>query len=366
MKKGISLHIGLNSIDPAYYGDEGRLKNPENDANAMEQLAVAAGFKPTKLLTKAATSANVLTEIYRAADSLASGDTFLLTYAGHGSQVKDLNAEEQDQYDETWVLYDRMLLDDELYNTWPRFKTGVRVIVLSDSCNSGTVVRFFERMKTENTFLADRTLYRGLNPAIAEKVFLDNIEDYKGIKFALLREKPRTINASVLLISGCQDNQLSSDGIDNGLFTAELLRAWANGAFKGNYPSFHNKIRSSMPAIQTPNYYKVGAVDPRFEEEKPFTINSVRNREERPGELSNRIPKAEFLLEIPHEEFYAMKDDELRVYFSQQGGAALYEIYQKVKEAADSTILTRGGSVDIGCKVDKDKWSCEGKLSIRF
>src|SRR5262249_10563136 len=41
------------------------------------------------------------------------------------------------------------------------------------------------------------------------------------------------IQASVLLISGCQDNQLSMDGARNGLFTEKLKQVWNSGAFTG-------------------------------------------------------------------------------------------------------------------------------------
>jgi len=57
------------------------------------------------------------------------------------------------------------------------------------------------------------------------------------------------------LISGCQDNQYSSDGTFNSLFTANLLAAWNNGHFKRNYKSFHKAIIKRMPPDQTPNYY---------------------------------------------------------------------------------------------------------------
>ena len=67
---------------------------------------------------------------------------FLLTYSGHGSQVPDKNGDEtEDGYDETWVLYDRQLVDDELYALWSKFAAGVRIVVLSDSCHSGTAIR---------------------------------------------------------------------------------------------------------------------------------------------------------------------------------------------------------------------------------
>jgi hypothetical protein len=37
--------------------------------------------------------------------------------------------------------------------------------------------------------------------------------------------------ATILLLSGCQDNQLSHDGAFNGLFTSQLLKVWKNGLF---------------------------------------------------------------------------------------------------------------------------------------
>ena len=78
--------------------------------------------------------------------SSTPGDFFLCTYSGHGGQVRDKNHEEEsDRSDETWVLYDRQLVDDELYALWATFKPGVRVVILSDSCHSGSVTKEHRR-----------------------------------------------------------------------------------------------------------------------------------------------------------------------------------------------------------------------------
>ena len=41
------------------------------------------------------------------------------------------------------------------------------------------------------------------------------------------------IGAGVILISGCMDNQLSSDGERNGLFTAMMLIVYDGGSYAG-------------------------------------------------------------------------------------------------------------------------------------
>ena len=58
MAKGLSLSIGLNSVDPKHYGGwAGELNACEADAAEMSALAKSQGFRPTVLLTRRATRA---------------------------------------------------------------------------------------------------------------------------------------------------------------------------------------------------------------------------------------------------------------------------------------------------------------------
>lgn len=52
-----------------------------------------------------------MSQIRRAATRLTAGDTFVVTYAGHGSQVRDTAGEgsESEGLDETWCAFDRMI-----------------------------------------------------------------------------------------------------------------------------------------------------------------------------------------------------------------------------------------------------------------
>ena len=85
------------------------------------------------------------------------------------------------------------------------------------------------------------------------------------------RAVSQPLNATVRLLSGCQDNQTSGDGDLNGLFTSRLLQV-LEGGFKGNYAGFHRAIKKLMPENLTPNHWAVGRKDPAFDAQHPFEI----------------------------------------------------------------------------------------------
>lgn len=96
---------------------------------------------------------------------------------------------------------------------------------------------------------------------------------YDGIQEGVPTAERADVDATVLLISGCRDDQLSLDGFSNGLFTENLLAVWENGTWAGGgHPQFHEAIRSRMPDRQQPNYTQVGSPNPDFEQQTPFTI----------------------------------------------------------------------------------------------
>lgn len=269
MSNGISLHIGLNVIDPDVYGTDGALRGCENDANAMAKIARQMKYSNVNLLlSQSATRNAVINAIRSAAQTLNSGDIFFLTYSGHGSTVTDRNGDETDRQDETWCLYDGQLVDDELYNLWGYFKAGVRIIVLSDSCHSGTVTKELSYGLVNGENRSSDKLYRFLPTEFSNIEFKANEERYNAIP----KPNKADLACTVKLISGCQDNQLSSDGRVNGLFTEKLLKVWNNGAFTQNYAAFHKAIVKLLPSDQTPNLYTIGKSNPTFDNQKPFTV----------------------------------------------------------------------------------------------
>lgn len=279
MTKGISLNIGLNSVDPKHYGGwDGQLAGCENDANDMADIGATANFNVKKLLTKDATVDNLKTNIHSAAQVLESNDYFFLSYSGHGGQLKDENNDEDDYLDETWCLHDRQFVDDELNSCLRDFKEGVKIFVLSDSCHSGTVVKGEALQKTIDIDKFNSNVdkkgnkYRFAPDMVLSRTYDQNKALYDRILSDLSNKEKEPI-ASILLISGCQDNELSQDGPYNGYFTSNLKKIWDGGKFKGSYKRFYKLVYNNMIASdQHPKYFKDGKQNPSFEKARPFTI----------------------------------------------------------------------------------------------
>ena len=280
--KGSSLHIGLNRVDPTHYvGWKGELVACENDARDMETIAKGQGFATQSLLTKAATSTALLDAIEKAAKGLVEDDFFLLTYSGHSGQINDVNKSEPDGLDETWVLYDRELVDDELYAMWSRFRPGVRVFVLSDSCHSGTGTKamflnpapFLPHLETRVRASTGPNLRpKFLPPDVQSKIYKERATLYDAIRQKTPRREEVNVECSVILISACQDNQVAMDGTKNGVFTETLLKVWDKGRFTGGYHHFRSEIAGFMPPTQSPKYMIVGHRERAFEHQRPFMI----------------------------------------------------------------------------------------------
>ncbi|MBK8453507.1 MAG: caspase family protein [Thiofilum sp.] len=294
MPKGISLHLGLNTIDPNHYGEDGQLYGCENDAKAMQAIAKAKGFSSTLLLTEEATTRNVIAAIKHAVNQLKAGDIFLLSYSGHGAQIWDKSVDEptkegvsyqgqdpktkidlfwsEGPKDETLCLYDRMYWDDELFAQLAHFAEGVRILYIADCCHAESNYKALETTMPPA---------RGLGLDKAMQITQLNQTDYdeawyKNRDFVKANNK---LKASLIQLAACQDTQLSGDAYPDdphpsGVFTKRLLQVWNNGHFNGTYQQLLNQITQLIPQNwdQTPQYLLEGASNPIFEQQKPFTI----------------------------------------------------------------------------------------------
>lgn len=231
----------------------------------MSKLLQGQNFETATLITASATRDAVFSELKRMADLSKPGDLCVYTNSSHGGTLPDYNFDEADGIDETVCLYDGEMVDDELYQHLTLFKPGVRVLVISDSCHSGTVTRLSGQTTSELPPNA-----KAMPRDIALSTFEENRAMYEPI-LAAKATKARDVKANVLLLGGCQDNQLSFDGPWGGLFTRALTSVWNNGAWRGCYPAFHKAIGRRLPPEQSPSLYWVNR-SAAFENSKPFSV----------------------------------------------------------------------------------------------
>ena len=261
MPVGRSLHVGINQVGPAF-PNAGILTGPENDAQSMRDLAHARGFVTELIQGSSATSATVVASLLRAASISQPGDIFMFTFAGHGTGVFDPTSEEDDNQDEALLLFDALLFDDQLSaQIWPAFSNGVRVLMVADSCHSGTVAA-----KIAAGEIKDRTRLR----QISAETSAAHLTAYRAFYRQLAIPVFSTIGASVLLLAACEDLETTPDGDPHGAFTAALLQVVQDGQPK-DYRDLISKIRQ-LVGPQVPQLTPLEPADEKFIDQVPFTI----------------------------------------------------------------------------------------------
>jgi hypothetical protein len=191
-------------------------------------MAVRNHFDAIRLVGKDATSNNLLDTLKKYASRSNSGDSLFISYSGHGTRVKDLNKDEDDGYDEALVLYDRLFIDDEFQLCWTKFRQGVKIFFVNDSCYNGTVSRLIQLHKKMTESIYPNHILRGIDTSQSSIDFQENISFYKNIK---LGSDDKVVKAlcSVIHLAACQDNQLADDGAT----TDTKMRLQLNGTGVG-------------------------------------------------------------------------------------------------------------------------------------
>lgn len=258
MARGIALLAGLKSVDPFVYGGwdgTSGAKGCEHDVDNMVEVISGVGkYEINTLKTQQATASAILGGIESARCTLKSGDTFVFYYSGHGGQKPNTNGDEPDGKNETLIAYDREIVDDELGRLWLGFASGVRIVMLSDSCNSGT-----------NNYLV---VMGGIQDVTAEPA----IQAAQPINFT---GKIPEMKAQMIHFGACRDGGASAGFMSGGAFTLALCEVWNNGKFSGTYRQFYDAIKGRVikaGVSQEPQFNLLGDVSHSFLNARPFSL----------------------------------------------------------------------------------------------
>jgi Caspase domain/Domain of unknown function (DUF4384) len=222
-----ALLIGINK-----YRGVPRLQGSLNDIETMRQVLLTRwGFTERNirlLIDEQATREGMLTALNQFVKDTGPQDTVYIHYSGHGSQVKDLNGDEQDDHlDETLVPQDGRtgtvpdITDDELDAIFGKLPTKNAFIVL-DSCHSGTATRSLD-IRTRS---------------IPEDTRVDIYRKIPGAEIQT-RGNIQLLPAQYVLMTGAASHQEALDGP-------------VEGRFHGFFTYALSKSLSSAPATATP------------------------------------------------------------------------------------------------------------------
>jgi len=166
------------------------------------------------------TRQNIIAGLTTLVAGMIPGDEAVFHYSGHGSLVRDTNADEASGFDSCLCPVDYatpasagggMITDDEirtlLINRVPR---GARLYVILDCCHNGTGCDI--RYKYEDFSVL-------LSPPSARTPV------WRTMQRAFLQGKYTETAGEVYMISGCRDEQTSADAYINNAFAGALTYA---------------------------------------------------------------------------------------------------------------------------------------------
>lgn len=284
MSKGYSLHIGLNEVDYTHYGKIPALKAAVNDAVVWQQFAKKLGYSSAALHDKQAIASAVKRKLDAYAKKMKAGDILLLTYAGHGGEMSNDKAGgfDDEALDQTWCLYDRQLLDDELFECFEGFASGTRIVVVSDSCHSGTVTKNLDEVNFSTLLgagVARAAATRGIASRKLPRKSINQIRDkFREPVYKPIQNKYKNIHqganvkAAVKLLAACQDDEETLDGKENGIFTEALMKIVNSSANQHLTGELLISMVGKHYFFPKPNFFQYGSIIPSFDQSFPFAI----------------------------------------------------------------------------------------------
>lgn len=242
----MALCIGIND----YPGTDSDLQGYVNDATDWGAELTRRGFAVSRLTDAQATKAAMLDAIRGLIGAAQAGDSLAITYSGHGTWVPDSSGDEPDGRDEGLCPHDIRtagpLLDDEIRRLFAARGAGVRLVLISDSCHSGSVTRGREDGLDSN---GPRARFLPLEAWMPEA------------QLPRAGRRPATLVGGLrrsggnLLLAGCQDTEYSWDtsfqGRPNGAFTYYALKTLRERQ-PATYDAWFDAVREFLPSSRLP------------------------------------------------------------------------------------------------------------------
>lgn len=276
MRRGFSIHFGASL--PAVCDNRTKLNGPPNDVNALADLAKSRGFQQVGSFPGQVNVGDVKDAFKDIlARNLVRDDILLVTYSGHSSQIRDQPPidEPYDGVDEEWCLSDNVLRDDVIDDYLAKFGEGVRIVMVTDSCHSGSAFLLRENGVTHpagplELLWLDAYFEARRRLRVLARVLAGVPRDLAELEM-LRNPSSKRIVARVLLLAACRERENAADGDPHGAFTEKLISRLYSAKPPKTYADLIKKVRSDVSGEHS-HQHPSWAYDATLLAEEPFTI----------------------------------------------------------------------------------------------
>jgi Caspase domain len=221
-----------------------------NDANQWRAALQALGFETQFLTDGQATHVGITNALRQLIAQSRPGDQLVFQYAGHGTQVDDVNGDEAlatggDRSDEALVPFDyqggHFLIDDDLGEIFDAVPAGVSLTCFMDCCHSGSNTRAFGFGSSSTAQAGELSRYMHVPAAIMMKhVDLRKGQSIKAVRSAY-EGKPE------VLFAACSSQQTAKESGGHGYFTLTAVPLLQRGASTMTHQQFIDAVRANFP-----------------------------------------------------------------------------------------------------------------------
>lgn len=237
-----ALLIGINYLNTEY-----QLNGCIDDTNRIKELLSTYGFNDFNIITDLTDTKpnkeNILNELQNMIINSVAGDILFLYFSGHGSYTYDMNNDETDKRDEMIISLDfQAVLDDELKNIISKnIKKDVTIVALFDSCHSGTMLDLKYNYLDSNNY--------------------DNYSENNNVTECV---------GNVIMISGCMDNQTSTEAFIDNKPQGVLTRCFIDSLNNNPNSSWREIVKYMRNIIKENNFTQI----PQLSTDSIYDIDS--------------------------------------------------------------------------------------------
>lgn len=242
-EKTVAVQVTGNPNEDITYGP---LDFVDNDVRKIKYILQMSGFKEGDIinLTKDKLTLKEVRDAFKTLKSrVGPNDLVMVYFTGHGDQIPDKDKVEPDSLDEVLVLYDGILIDDEINKLMKGFPLTARKLLIVDACHSGSSNKM---VATHREMLGQMSNKSFRDERTSNKITLNG----QSCTYFTSKSTDNT-EQNIVYFGACGDNQESKANSEGSYFTTAIYSRFYpfNLSVNYTYVSFFCAVKDVMKSI---------------------------------------------------------------------------------------------------------------------